>query len=312
MQRRALLLVPLVMLLALPLSGSASSWATLTVAGLAMGMLTFIMASGLTLIFGLMGVLTFAHGAFITLGAYLALTLAASPGPDWGIPAAIVGAMAAAALVGALFERVIIKPVYGDHTRQILITVGAMVVAEQLITLFWGANPRSMQLPAMLKGSFLIGDATFERYRLLLIGLGALLFAALHLLLNRTRLGLLIRAGVEHPEMVEALGYRITHVFVAVFALGSSLAALGGALWGLYRTELTPALGGERMIDIFIVVIIGGLGSLGGCFIAALLAALLFNYTSFFAPSLASLSEILLLVAVLLWRPQGLLPLGRG
>jgi branched-chain amino acid transport system permease protein len=303
-------ILPALMALAFPLVGNPASWATLTVAGLAMGMMTFIMASGLTLIFGLMGVLTFAHGAFVTFGAFMAASILT---PDLAmLPVALIGAMAAAALLGAVFERVIIKPVYGEHTKQILITMGAMVVAEQLIIVVWAPDPRILELPAMLKGSWVVGDATFERFRLLVVAIGLALYAVLHLTLNRTRLGLLIRAGVEHPDMVEALGYRIKRVFVAVFALGSALAAMGGVLWALYRSELTVGLGAERMIDIFIVVIIGGLGSLGGCFIAALLAALLFNYTSYFAPSLASLSEVLLLIAVLLWRPQGLLPLSRG
>jgi len=303
--RKTYAILPALMLLALPLVGNPASWATLTVAGLAMGMMTFIMASGLTLIFGLMGVLTFAHGAFVTFGAFVAASLLT---PDLAmLPLALLAAMAAAAVLGALFERVIVKPVYGQHTKQILITMGAMVVAEQLIIVVWGADQRMVELPPLLKGSFLVGDATFERFRLLVVAIGLALYAALHLALNRTRLGLLVRAGVEHPEMVEALGYRIKLVFIAIFALGSALAALGGGLWALYRGQLTASLGAERMIDIFIVVIVGGLGSLGGCFIAALLAALLFNYTSYFAPSLASLSEVILLIVVLLWRPRGLM-----
>ena len=137
---------------------------------------------------------------------------------------------------------------------------------------------------------------------------GLIVFAAMFLVLNRTKIGLLIRAGVENGEMVEALGYRIRRLFVGVFVAGSAPAGLGGVLWGLYSESLTAAMGGEIMVLVFIVIIIGGLGSVGGCFIGALLVALVANYTGFLAPKIALVSNILLMVAILLWRPQGLYP----
>jgi ABC-type branched-subunit amino acid transport system permease subunit len=131
------------------------------------------------------------------------------------------------------------------------------------------------------------------------------------LVLNRTKVGLLIRAGVENGEMVEALGYRIRRLFVGVFMAGSALAGLGGVLWGLYKETLTAAIGGEMTVLVFIVIIIGGLGSVGGCFIGAMLVALVANYAGFLAPKIALVSNILLMVAILLWRPQGLYPVAK-
>jgi branched-chain amino acid transport system permease protein len=137
---------------------------------------------------------------------------------------------------------------------------------------------------------------------------GLAVFLAMLLILNRTKIGLLIRAGVENTEMVEALGYRITRLFVGVFMAGSALAGLGGVMWGLYREQVNAAMGGELLVLVFIVVIIGGLGSVTGCFIGALLVALATNYAGFLVPKLALITDIALMVAVLLWRPRGLYP----
>jgi branched-chain amino acid transport system permease protein len=141
---------------------------------------------------------------------------------------------------------------------------------------------------------------------------GLLVFGTMFLVLNRTKIGLLIRAGVENREMVEAMGYRIRRLFVAVFAAGSALAGLGGVMWGLYKETLSSAMGGETMVMVFIVIIIGGLGSIGGCFIGALLMALVANYAGFLAPKVALVSNILLMIGILLWRPAGLYSKSRG
>jgi branched-chain amino acid transport system permease protein len=311
-----LILVPALALLMLPLVGSFPTWITLTVAGLAMGMMIFIMASGLTLIFGLMDVLNFGHGAFVSVGAFVA-TLVLLPMHGWmeadsrlmnltALGLAILLAMLATGLLGWAFERIIIMPVYGQHLKQILITMGGMIVAEQMINVIWGAEQIPLPLPTSLRGSILLGDAAIEKYRLIAVVVGLLVFVAMFLVLNRSKLGLLIRAGVENGEMVEALGYRIRRLFVLVFAAGSALAGLGGVMWGLYKESLTAAMGGDIMVMVFIVIIIGGLGSVGGCFIGALLMALVANYAGFLAPKLALVSNILLMIAVLLWRPTGL------
>lgn len=312
-----ILLVPALMLAMLPLVGSMPTWVTLTVAGLAMGMMIFIMSSGLTLVFGLMDVLNFGHGAFVSVGAFAA-TLVLVPLQGWmeadslgmnlaALALAIAMAMAVTAALGWLFERVIIMPVYGQHLKQILITMGGMIVVEQLIGVLWGPEQQAMPLPAALRGAVLIGDFAIEKYRLLAVVVGLAVFIALVLTLNRTKLGLLIRAGVENGEMVEALGYRIRRLFVAVFAAGSALAGLGGVMWGLYKETITASMGAEVIVMVFITIIIGGLGSVTGCFIGALLMALATNYTGFLAPKLALVSHIVLMIAVLLWRPAGLM-----
>ncbi len=316
-----LLLVPLLALAALPLIGDVSTWVTLTVAGLAMGMIIFIIASGLTLVFGLMDVLNFGHGAFISVGAYAAALLAPSLAGliqtdslilnIIALLALIALAMAVTAVLGYAFERIIIMPVYGQHLKQILVTVGGLIVAEQLIIAAFGPVQIALPLPAAFRGSIVFGDVAIERYRLIAVVVGLVVFAAMLLVLGRTRIGLLIRAGVENGEMVEALGYHIRRLFVGVFVAGSALAGLGGVMWGFYREALTPAMGMDVMVLVFIVVVIGGLGSVGGCFIGALLVAVTANYTGFLAPKLALGSNILLMALILLWRSRGLYPVAK-
>jgi branched-chain amino acid transport system permease protein len=312
-------LLPIALALAaLPFVGSPSTWITLTVAGLSMGMMIFIMASGLTLVFGLMDVLNFGHGAFIAVGAYMA-ALVLAPLAAWTqadslwsglaalIPAAIV-AMGVSAALSIAFERFLIRPVYGQHLKQILVTMGGLIVAEQLLYALFGPQLIALPLPTALRGSILFGDAAVEKYRLLAVMVGLIIFATLVLILTRTKIGLLIRAGVENREMVEALGYRIKRLFIGVFMAGSALAGLGGVMWALYREQVHASMGGELTVLIFIVIIIGGLGSVTGCFIGAILVALVANYAGFLMPKLALVSDILLMVAVLLWRPRGLFP----
>ncbi|WER47235.1 branched-chain amino acid ABC transporter permease [Cupriavidus sp. WKF15] len=316
-----LALAPLLMLLAFPLVGSGSTWLTLTIAGLAMGMIIFVVSSGLTLVFGLMDVLNFGHGAFIALGAYVAASVLL-PLSGWVqadslalnlavFALAILAAMAAAGAVGLFFERVVVRPVYGQHLKQILTTMGGMIVAEQLIKAIWGAETIALEVPAAFRGAVLLGDAAIEKYRLVAMVLGLVVFVAMLLLLNRTRIGLLIRAGVENREMVEALGYRVRRLFIAVFVAGAALAGMGGVLWGLYQQNITAAIGAQVNVLIFIVIIIGGLGSTTGCFVGALLVGLMANYTGFLLPKAALFSNILLMMLILLWRPQGLFPVAR-
>jgi branched-chain amino acid transport system permease protein len=312
-------LTPLVAaLVAAPFVGSLSTFLTLTAAGLAMGMMIFTMASGLTLVFGMMDVLNFGHGAFIALGAYAA-TLVLLPLASWSSAdsvalnllvfafAAALAALVCAAL-GFAFERLIVKPVYGQHLRQILATIGGSIIAEQLLYALFGPDQIPLGLPNTFEGSFVFGEAAVEKYRVLAMLVGAALFAGEMLILNRTKIGLLIRAGVENREMVEALGYRIDRLFVGVFMGGSALAGLGGAMMALYRGQVSGAIGAEFLVLCFIVIIVGGLGSVGGSFVASILVALIANYVGFLAPKLALVSNILVMVVVLLWRPRGLYP----
>src|SRR5207247_1154856 len=186
---KPLALVPLLATLALPLIGSGSTWLTLTVAGLAMGMIIFVIASGLTLVFGLMDVLNFGHGVFIALGAFVATSVLGSMGDYTNsdslwlnllavLPAMVVAMLVAGAL-GLAFERFIVRPVYGNHLKQILITMGGMIIGEELIKVIWGPLQIPLPLPATLRGAFIIGDAAIEKYRLLAVGIGLVVFIAL-------------------------------------------------------------------------------------------------------------------------------------
>ena len=315
---KPLLLVPVLALLALPLVGSFDTWLTLSVAGLAMGMIIFIMASGLTLVFGLMDVLNFGHGVFIALGAFVA-TSVLSGMVDWtqsqdlwrnlvAVGAAMVMAMIVAAVIGLAFERFIVRPVYGQHLKQILITMGGMIIGEEIIKVIWGPLQIALPLPEAMRGSLLWGDASLEKYRLMAVVVGLIVFALQAWTLSQTKVGLLIRAGVQDREMVEALGYKIRRLFVGVFVVGSGLAGLGGVMWGLYQQNVVPQIGAQVNVLIFIVIIMGGLGSTGGALIGALLVGLMANYTGFLLPKLALFSNIALMAAILLWRPQGVYP----
>ncbi|HEY8023836.1 MAG TPA: branched-chain amino acid ABC transporter permease [Burkholderiaceae bacterium] len=314
-----LLLVPVLGAAAYFLIGSGSTWLTLSIAGLAMGMIIFIIASGLTLIFGLMDVFNFGHGIFIALGAFVAVTVLGAL-PEWmaadslalnlaALGLAALAAMAVAGAAGLIFERLLIRRVYGQHLKQILITMGGMVVGEELIKMIWGAQQMALPLPFTLSGSLLFGDAAVEKYRLLALVVGVAVYLFLILVLNRTKLGLLVRAGVQDREMVESLGYRIKRLFIGVFVAGSALAGLGGVMWGLYQQNVTPQMGAQVNVIIFMVIIIGGLGSTSGSFLGAILMGLVANYAGFLAPKVALFSNILLMVAILAWRPQGLFPM---
>jgi len=319
--RIPLLLLPVLALAAIPLTGSFSTWVTLTFAGLAMGMIIFIIASGLTLVFGLMDVLNFGHGVFITLGAFLATSVLGRM-TGWteseslfrnllAVLPAMAAAMVVAGGVGLAFERLIIRPVYGQPLKQIMITMGGMIVGVELIKVIWGAQAIPLPLPAAFRGSLLFGEAAVEKYRLISVVVGLAVFAVMFWVLSRTKVGLLIRAGVQDREMVESLGYRIGRLFIGVFVAGSALAGLGGVMWGLYQQTVTPEMGGQINVLLFIVIIIGGMGSVGGCFIGSLLVGLVANYAGFLAPKVALFSNILLMVIVLMWRPEGLYPVGK-
>jgi branched-chain amino acid transport system permease protein len=318
---KPLALVPVLALLVLPFIGSASTWLTLTVAGLAMGMIVFIIASGLTLVFGLMDVLNFGHGVFIALGAFVATSVLGSMGDYtssgslWvnllAVLPAMVVAMLVAGAVGLAFERFIVRPVYGNHLKQILITMGGMIIGEEMIKVIWGPLQIPLPLPQGMRGSIFIGDAGVEKYRLIAVIVGVIVFGLLLWTLTRTKIGLLIRAGVQDREMVESLGYRIRMLFIGVFMVGSALAGLGGVMWGLYQQNVVPQMGAQVNVLIFIVLIIGGLGSTTGALVGALLVGLMANYTGFLVPKMALFSNILLMMAILLWRPQGVYALNK-
>jgi branched-chain amino acid transport system permease protein len=286
-----------------------------------MGMIIFIIASGLTLVFGLMDVLNFGHGVFIALGAFVATSVLGAMGDYtasgslWvnllAVLPAMVVAMLVAGAIGLAFERFIVRPVYGNHLKQILITMGGMIIGEELIKVIWGPMQIPLPLPEGLRGTIYLGDAAMEKYRLLAVVVGVIVFALLLWTLTRTKIGLLIRAGVQDREMVESLGYRIKVLFIGVFVVGSALAGLGGVMWGLYQQNVIPQMGAQVNVLIFIVLIIGGLGSTTGALVGALLVGLMANYTGFLVPKMALFSNILLMMAILLWRPQGVYALSK-
>jgi branched-chain amino acid transport system permease protein len=318
--RRALPAAVVVALALLPLAfAEPRVYLTLTVAGLAMGMLIFLVASGLTLIFGLMDVLNFAHGALFSWGAYagfgvvllLNQRLGWADTPSVGANAllllvAILAAMLAALVLGVVLERVIVRPVYGQHMFQILITLGATIVLEELIRIVWGPNDQVMPVPSSFRGSWDVADVIVLRLPVVAIVVGAAVYAAMMLVLNRTRVGLIVRAGVENGEMIRALGHNIHRYFTGVFAAGAALAGLGGLMWAMFGQSVRPGMGGEQLIYAFIVVIIGGLGSVTGSLVGALVVGLSYNYVAFLVPKAAIGVNMAIMVLILLLRPAGL------
>ena len=228
--------------------------------------------------------------------------------------------MLVAGAVGVAFERFIVRPVYGQHLKQILITMGGMIIGEELIKVIWGPQQIPLPLPAGMQGSWLLGGAVIEKYRVVAVVVGVLVFAALLWTLARTKVGLLIRAGVQDREMVEALGYRIRRLFVGVFVVGSALAGLGGVMWGLYQQIVVPQMGSQVNILIFIVIIIGGLGSTTGALLGTVLVVgsgewlrFLDQPLQFFGhdlgayPGLRMVVFSLLLLIIMLFAREGLL-----
>lgn len=301
------------------------TWVLLTISGLAMGAMVFLMASGMTLTFGLMNVLNLAHGAFISFGAFAGASVLlwlSSQTSDasllinlTAILPALGFALVVAGLLGLVFERLVIKPVYGDHLKQILVTVGGAIIIMELIQVIWGPNEIPVPRPEALTGAFLlpdwlpmIGGVALEKYRLIAVVLGLAVYGLMTWFIERTRVGILIRAGVESREMVEVHGYRIRLLFLGVFVAGSALAGLGGAMWAMYRELITAHMGEDLMISVVVVIILGGLGSIKGCFYGAVLVGLINLYVGYLEPQMAAVATVGLMVGILMWRPQGLIP----
>jgi branched-chain amino acid transport system permease protein len=312
-----LMLLPLAMM-------ETPTYITLTVAGLAMGMLIFLVASGLTLIFGLMDVLNFAHGAVFSWGAYVGFSVLLLLNRQWGwaesgsvavnvllLAAALVVAMLAAVVLGIVIERVIVRPVYGKHMFQILITLGATIVLEEAIRIVWGPNDQVVPVPVTFQGSWLVGDVIVLRFPVVAIVVGVLVYALIRAVLERTRIGLIVRAGVESGEMIQVMGHNVYRYFTGVFAAGSALASLGGLMWAMFSQSVRPTMGAEQLIFAFIVVIIGGLGSVTGSLVGALVVGLSYNYVAFLVPKAAIGVNMALMVVILLLRPTGLYGAGK-
>lgn len=283
----------------------------LTVTGLGLAALYFLVASGLSLIFGLMGVLNFAHGAFLTIGAYgtwwAAENLPGAGAGGWGFVLAVAFGVAVGTVVAALVELLLIRPLYERHIEQVLVTVGLSLALVALVRAVWGADPRPFPAPAWAEETTSVLGASVPNDRFLLIGSAVVVLLAVLAFLRYTRFGLVIRAGVENRSMVTALGIDVRRAFTLVFALGGAFAALAGALGGVYLGSISPGQGTSLLIFAFIVVVIGGMSSITGAAVAAVLVGLVQQFANYYAASgVGDLSVVLLLALVLLTRPGGL------
>ena len=283
----------------------------LTITGLGLGAMYFLIASGLSLIYGLMGVLNFAHGAFLTVGAYATwwISTHVDGGPGTKLLVGALAGVAVGATLAALVELVLIRPLYRRPVEQVLVTVGLALALTALVEAIWGFDARPFPVPPWLIDTTTIFGANIPNDRFLEIGVAAAVLVGLTGFLRYTRYGLIIRAGVENRAMVTALGIDVRKAFTLVFALGGMAAALAGILSGVYYGVVDPGRGTSLLIFAFIVVVIGGFGSIGGTAVAAVAVGLIQQYANYYASSgLGDLAVVLLLAIVLLLRPEGLSP----
>ncbi len=271
--------------------------------GLVLGGYYLLIALGLSLIFSVGGVVNLAHGAFYALGAYAAITV----GEQFGFLTGVVLSPVLVGALGVLFERFLLRRFYAaDPILSLLLTFGLAMVAEQVIRILWGAAPLPAAMPPALKGPVVIGDFLFSRYRLMLLGIVAAVLAGVWLLLHRTSFGRVVRAGMQRPDMVAALGIRLQPYMTTIVVLGVGTAALAGALFAPV-TVVHPAMGVEIITIAFVVVVIGGLGSFWGVVLAALLVGVVRGVTIHFLPAASEASMYVLMFLVLMFRPRGLL-----
>jgi branched-chain amino acid transport system permease protein len=272
--------------------------------GVQYGLLLFLIASGLTLIFGIMGVINLAHGSFYMVGAYLAFSLTGLIGNFWlALPAGI----ALAVLLGIALEWLLIRPLYRrDHLYQVLLTYGLILVFEELRSILFGDDVHGVAVPALLNFSIRLTDTlSYPVYRLAMSGVCLLLATGMYFVISRTRLGMMIRAGSVNREMVQALGINIGLLYRLVFALGVALAAFAGML-AAPVASVYPGMGNQVLIISFVVIVIGGIGSVRGALVAALLIGLADVFGQVVFPHIAGMTVYLVMAAVLLWRPRGL------
>jgi branched-chain amino acid transport system permease protein len=270
--------------------------------GLLSGGYYLLIALGLSMIFSLGGIVNLAHGAFYALGAYFAIEVSAI----WGFGSAIVISPVLVGLIGIVFERFILRRFYSaDPIISLLLTFGLSMVIEQLIRMLWGAAPLASSIPTALRGNVVVGEFLYSRYRLIILGAVALLLVAIWFLLNRTSFGRVVRAGVQKPDMVAALGIKLQPYMTGIVVIGVMLAAIAGVMFSPI-VGVHPAMGSEIMTAAFVVVVIGGLGSFWGVVLAAILVGVVKGVTIHFIPPAGEASMYLLMVLVLLFRPRGL------
>lgn len=269
------------------------------------GMVLFLVASGLTLVFGILGVINLAHGAFYMLGAYLAYWIAASTG---SFLIALVGGVAIAFVLGLLLENVFIRRLYGrDHLAQVLLSFGLILVIDEVRQVLFGKDVHAVAPPVWLSGSIQLTDnLSYPVYRLAICVFCLAVAAVIFFIITRTRIGMIVRAGAENREMTRVLGINYDSVNRYVFAVGIALAALGGIVIAPIST-VYPGMGDGMLILSFVVVVLGGIGSVAGAAVGALLIGLTDTFGKVFFPSVSSILIYLLMAAVLLWRPNGIL-----
>jgi branched-chain amino acid transport system permease protein len=270
--------------------------------GIALGAVYALLALGLSLIFGMMGVVNFAHGAFYMVGAFMGVYFLGLTGSFW---LSLVLTPLAVGAIGLLVERFLVRPLYGRGIDYpLLLTFGlSYVLIEAMRTLF-GIEGVPTSVPAGLRGAVNLGFGMFPLYRLFLIGATAVVILALYLFIEKTRYGLIIRAGSRDPEIVQVLGVDVARIWLMVFGIGTAIAGLSGILAAPTRA-VNPEMGIPVLAESFVVTVVGGMGSLPGAVVAGLLVGVVFSMTSLFAPELAELSIFVLMAVVLLVRPQG-------
>ena len=268
------------------------------------GLLLFMLAAGLTLIFGIMGVVNLAHGSFYMLGAYLAWSLSSMFG---SLTLAILLGSVLAVAFGLLLERVLFRHFYHrDHLDQVLLTFGLIYVFEEMRSILWGDDVHGVNIPAALGASIPLTDhLSYPVYRLFMSGVCIALALALYFLISKTRLGMKIRAGAFNHDMTEALGINIQRIHAIVFAIGVGLATIAGMI-AAPVSSVYPNMGSQVLIMCFVVVVIGGIGSVRGALISALLVGLVDTFGKVLLPHIAGMLVYMLMAAVLLWKPEGL------
>ncbi|MBZ0134133.1 MAG: branched-chain amino acid ABC transporter permease [Rhodocyclaceae bacterium] len=274
-----------------------------TVTGIALGSVYALLAIGLSLIFGMLTVVNFAHGAYFMVGAYIGVYVLSATG---SFLASLLAVFFSAGLLGLLTERVLVRPLYGrGPDYPLLLTFGLSYVIIDVIRIIFGVEGLQSSTPAALQGSVNIGIGYFPIYRLFLIAAAAVIITALWLFIEKSRYGLIIRAGARDPEIVRILGIDVAKVWLLVFGLGTAIAGLSGVLAAPIRT-VTPEMGIPVLVESFVVTVVGGMGSIGGAVIAGLLVGVVYSLTALYAPALAELSIFALMALVLVVRPQGL------
>jgi branched-chain amino acid transport system permease protein len=268
------------------------------------GMLLFLVASGLTLIFGIMGIINLAHGSFYMIGAYMAFALSSLTG---SLAMAIVLGIAGSVILGILLEWGLFSHLYKrNHLEQVLLSYGLILVFEELRSLIVGNDVHGVEVPALLSGSIPLTDTlSYPVYRLFMSAVCIVLAVLLYFFINRTRIGMMIRAGASNREMVQSLGLNINLVYRLVFALGVALAAFAGMI-AAPVSSVYPRMGMQVLIVCFVVVVIGGIGSIRGAMVAALLIGLADTFGKVLVPQAAGVTMYLLMAIILLWRPEGL------